>query len=95
MSFLLYGIYIITLSIWGEEYLPTANVTNGIGVDSLGMQLGLRNGDKIISVDNHKVDDFFKIPAYIILNNAKTIQIVRDGQEQNINVPDGFINKDY
>jgi regulator of sigma E protease len=86
-------IYIITLSLWGEEYLPTANVTNGIGVDSLGVQLGLRNGDKILTVDNHKVNDFFKIPAYIILNNAKTIQIVRDGQEKNIVIPDGFISR--
>ena len=87
------GIYIVTLSMWGEEYLPTSNVTNGIGVDSLGIQLGLRNGDKIVSIDNHKVNDFFKIPSYIILNNAKTIQIVRDNKEENINVPEGFIPK--
>ena len=87
------GIYIAMLSIWGEAYLPTANVTNGICVDSLAYKIGLRNGDKIISVDNHQVEDFLKIPADIILNNAKSIQVMRNGNQENIMIPDGSINQ--
>ncbi|MBK7212295.1 MAG: RIP metalloprotease RseP [Bacteroidales bacterium] len=87
------GIYIITLAAWGEEYLPTTEVKYGITVDSLGQQLGLRNGDKILTVDNAVVEDFFKIPGRIILENAKSIQIERDGQKMDIQVPAGFLSK--
>jgi len=87
------AIYIVTLAAWGDEYLPTAQVKYGITVDSLGQQLGLRNGDKILSVDNQVVEDFFKIPGRIILENAKSIQIERDGQKTELAVPQGFLSK--
>src|SRR5688500_11922636 len=41
-------IYICILFAYGEEYLPTENVTYGISVDALGKEMGLQNGDKII-----------------------------------------------
>ncbi len=87
------GIYIVTLSIWGEQYLPTSEVRYGITVDSLGYEMGLRNGDIIKTVNNKPVDDFSKIPAEIILEKAKTIQVKRDGADLEINVPEGFISK--
>ncbi len=87
------GIYIVMLTYWGDEYLPSANVKNGISVDSLGMQMGLRNGDKILSVDNHHIDNFVKIPSYIILNNAKSIQIIRDDKKQEVLIPESIISK--
>lgn len=87
------GIYIITLAAWGEEYLPTKEVKYGIVVDSVGQLLGLQNGDKILSIDNEVVEDFFKIPGRIILENAKSIQVDRDGQKKDLRVPAGFISK--
>jgi len=87
------GIYIVTLTVWGDDYLPTSQVKYGITVDSVGQQLGLRNGDKILSVDNEEVEDFSKIPGRIILDNAKSIQIDRDGQKMEVQVPAGFISR--
>src|SRR5210317_1777373 len=46
-------IYIFMLFAWGEKYLPTSEVKYGITCDSLAMEAGLRNGDKIISVDDN------------------------------------------
>ncbi|MFA5782070.1 MAG: RIP metalloprotease RseP [Bacteroidales bacterium] len=86
-------IYIVMLAALGEEYLPAKNVKYGITCDSLALEMGLRNGDKIISVDNNVVEDFLKIPAEIILEQAKTIQVVRDGKAENIIIPTGFLNK--
>jgi regulator of sigma E protease len=86
-------IYIVMLAACGEEYLPTKNVKYGITCDSLALEMGLRNGDEIITVDNNVVEDFLKIPAEIILEQAKTIQVVRDGKEENIIIPTGFLNK--
>jgi regulator of sigma E protease len=86
-------IYAVVLAAWGEEYLPAKNVQYGIACDSLALKMGLKNGDKIISVDSKEVEDFFKIPTEIILEEAKTIQVVRDGKPQNILIPAGTISK--
>jgi regulator of sigma E protease len=86
-------IYIGILSYWGEQYLPNSQVKYGIMVDSLGYEMGLRNGDHIISVDHRKVEDFTQIPKQIILEEAKTIEVLRDGQEIEVAVPEKFISK--
>jgi regulator of sigma E protease len=84
-------IYVCVLYAWGETYLPTANVKYGIVTDSVGYSIGLRNGDKIISVDNQKVENFSQISSDIVLNNRKTIQVERGGQMLNINIPVQYI----
>ena len=77
-------IYVLVLFAWGETYLPTANVKYGIVTDSVGYAIGLRNGDKIISVDNQHIENFMEITSDIVLNNRKTIQVERDGEIVNI-----------
>jgi len=87
------GIYIVMLLAWGEQYLPTSEVRYGITVDSLGYQIGLRNGDKILSVDHKPVEDFGAIPKIIILEEAKTIQVSRADENIDIQIPEGSISK--
>lgn len=88
------AIYIFILFVWGEQYLPTSEVNKyGIVADTLAKEAGLRNGDRIVSVDGKTVIDFNKIPVEIILNEAKTIQIIRDGQPMDIALPPGFLGK--
>lgn len=86
-------IYIVMMAAFGEQYLPTSSVKYGIQVDSLGLEMGLQNGDKILSVDGVEVERFLKIPAQIIMEQAKTVQIERDGQQMNIDIPSGFLSK--
>ena len=86
-------IYIVMLSVWGYEYLPTAEAKYGITVDSLGYEMGLRNGDKIISIDDIIVEGFTEIPKTIILEEATTIQVIRDGEPQEVLIPEGLISK--
>jgi regulator of sigma E protease len=90
---LAFAIYAIMLAAWGEQYLPASQVKYGISVDSLGSAMGLRNGDRIISVDNKVVEDFAAIPKVIILEEAKSVQVMRDGQQVNVQVPEGFISR--
>ncbi len=87
------AIYIGILWMWGEEYLPTSEVRYGIVADTMAEQMGLRDGDKILSVDNEYIEDFYKIPAKIILDNAKTVQVIRDDAPYTVNIPAGFIAK--
>lgn len=87
-------IYIGVLFAWGEQYLPTSEVNKyGISCDTLAMELGLRNGDQILSVDGKPVADFQKIIPYIILEEARTIQVVREGQSLDVAVGKSAISK--
>jgi regulator of sigma E protease len=84
-------LYATSLYIWGEQYLPTKNVKYGIVCDTLALGMGLQNGDKILSIDNQEVENFFSIVPDIILNNARSIQVERSGQVLNIPIPEEII----
>jgi len=86
-------IYILMLMAWGEKYLPLSEAKYGISVDSLGYQMGLRNGDRILTVDHKPVEDFLSVPKTIILEEAKTIQVIRDGKALDVLIPPGFISR--
>jgi regulator of sigma E protease len=85
-------IYVALFYTWGESYLPTKNATYGIAVDSLAYNAGFRSGDKILSVDNKEVENFHQIISEILINNAKTVQVLRDSQKLDIVLPENFIH---
>ncbi|GJM32924.1 MAG: zinc metalloprotease [Saprospiraceae bacterium] len=80
LGFLLYG---MVLWIWGEQYMPAKNVAYGIYADTLGMDLGLQDGDHVLAVGDRPFDIFNDriLVQEIAINNAKTITVERDGQE--------------
>jgi regulator of sigma E protease len=84
-------IFAMVLFKWGEEYLPVRNITNGIFVDSLGQKIGLQDGDKILGVNGRQVENFEKIAGEIILNEAQSLQIERNGQKMDLPIPEGTI----
>lgn len=86
-------IYSAVLYVWGDQYLPNNNVKNGIMVDSLAYDMGLRNGDKILSLDGEEVEDFYQIVPQIVLEDVKTIQVERNGKQREIPVPESIIPK--
>jgi regulator of sigma E protease len=86
-------IYAMMLWHWGESYLPTKNLTYGIAVDSLAGSIGLRDGDMVLSVNHEPVENFRAIPAEIILREATSIQVSRDGKPLDIKIPAGFVRE--
>ncbi len=87
------AIYAFIFGVWGEEYLPTENAKYGIAADSVAESIGLRDGDMITSVSGKKVDRFNRIPYEIIFAEQKSIQVLRDGQPVNVEIPSGTITK--
>jgi len=83
-------IYSMVLWTWGQEYLPTANATYGIQVDSLGRELGLRNGDKVLQVGSKRLEKLnpSALRTEIIINDARTIEVERNGEKQTLPVSD-------
>lgn len=86
-------IYSMILFTWGDKYLPSENVKYGISCDTLATDLGLRDGDIIHSVGNKKVEDFRKILPEMIYTKNKTVQVSRNGQSLDIQLPVDFISQ--
>jgi len=79
-------IYIGVLYAWGEQYLPTDNVKYGVVVNETGEKIGFQTGDKILTVDNQHIEQFSKIVPTIILDDAKTVQVERNGQKVDVDI---------
>ncbi|MBT3621660.1 MAG: RIP metalloprotease RseP [Flavobacteriales bacterium] len=91
---LLLGIFIysMTLYVYGDKYLPTENMKDGIWcVDGLATDIGFRNGDKIISADGYPVDRYSDILENVI--TSETILVERNGEETALNMPIDLIDK--
>jgi regulator of sigma E protease len=86
-------IYIGVLYAWGEQYLPTENVTYGIVASEAGEEIGLRTGDKILSVDNRYIANFSKIIPTVVLDDAKSIQVERNGQVVDIPITQSDLSR--
>ncbi|WGH27273.1 MAG: RIP metalloprotease RseP [Candidatus Bostrichicola ureolyticus] len=69
---ILLSIIIFSLMIFNykEIYLPVKNMKYGIVVNSIGRNLGLKNGDYILYVDGKKIKKFTDLPKSIILGNS-------------------------
>ena len=86
-------IYIGVLYAWGEQYLPTSSVKYGIVVNEVGEEIGLQTGDKILSVDNQYIENFQKIIPTVVLDDAKSIQVERNGQVMNVEITNEDLSK--
>jgi regulator of sigma E protease len=73
-------IYSFILYTWGEVYLPTKNAKYGVSCDSVALEIGLQDGDKILSIDHREVERFSNIFHDLIVENASSIQVERDGK---------------
>ena len=77
MNFILaFLIYIFMLAHWGTDYLPTKEV-NSIMVDSLGQSLGLKDGDRILLVNDKPVKRFRDVYVQLLLDDPHTLTLLR------------------
>jgi regulator of sigma E protease len=96
VNFLLGGlIYAGVLWFWGEEFLPAKNVKFGIYADSLGQQIGLRDGDKILAIGDKPFERFSDnaLKRAIIIDNVDALTIEREGANVVLAIPADFIKE--
>ncbi|MEQ6124295.1 RIP metalloprotease RseP [Pseudotenacibaculum sp. MALMAid0570] len=85
-------IYIMLMYTYGENYLSNDNVKDGLWVqDSLAINIGLQNGDKVVAVDGEKLRKFNDMTVAFI--NGHNFTIERDGQTIEKELPVDFISK--
>lgn len=89
---LLLGFFIYSMILWhnGTSSIPMKNARYGFVADSLAQSIGLRTGDKILGYDHkHRFEDISDpIVLDLLLNDAKTLQIERNGQKMDIDIPE-------
>ncbi len=83
-----YFIYSMMLWKWGEEYLPTKELTYGIAADSVAEKIGFRDGDKILSVDGKEYEKFNDINKHLLLRKTQNVTVDRNGQTVNVAIPE-------
>ena len=91
---LAFVIYAMILMVWGERKVPNNSVKNGVWVtDSLMYEIGLRNGDKIVSVNDNEIKYFDDIPKRILFGGGTSLKVNRNGTDTTLNIPIAIIGK--
>lgn len=87
---LAFFIYAMILYTWGETKLPNKSLAQGVWiVDTVVNEVGLKTGDKILSVNDEPVMYFEDLNAAMLLGEKMTIE--RGGQVKELGIPVNFI----
>jgi regulator of sigma E protease len=85
---LAFVIYAGILMVWGLDKIPNSSLKNGIWVtDSLMYKIGLRTGDKLISVNGEPVQYFDDAAKQILFSGGGNILVDRNGKTENVVIP--------
>lgn len=80
-------IYILVLFVWGESYVPAKNLSHGLRFEETFHEMGFQDGDNIVALDGEKVVKWSSIHHDIVVNEARIIQVDRQGERLDIEVP--------
>jgi len=86
-------IYILVFFKWGEEYVPVDSIQWGYEFEQPLLELGLKNGDKILALDGQEIERWVNIYHDIVVNETQVVQVERDGNVMDIQVPEGQTSK--
>ena len=86
-------IYIGMAFVYGDTYVANADLKDGIWVTNPAIEkAGIKTGDKIISIDGQKIENFDDDTNMNIVM-SKEILIERNGKQQTIKIPTDFVDK--
>jgi regulator of sigma E protease len=88
-----YIIFSFILFVYGKKTIDNERLVHGIACDSVGYNLGLKDGDKIKAIDGQPIFAYNDIVKKIVLDKAKQIEVVRDGKVVIIPVFEDMISK--
>ena len=85
-------IYILMAFAYGSVDINANNIRGGYAISNDVLQeIGLENGDKILAINDHKIEFFSDIRKYIL--EAQTMKIERNGSQQTIDFPIDFLGQ--
>ncbi len=86
-------IYSAVIFAWGKEYIPLENAKYGFSFSKTMQDVGFRNGDKILKVDDIALKTYQEVGKKIIYDNAKKVTVKRVDSVFDINIPSDIEKK--
>lgn len=85
-------IYAFITMVWGDKKVPLQSLKHGIAIqDSLLYQVGLKDGDRVITVNGNTIADYRDLPLRIAISDSLTLE--RNGKTVNLVIPQDMIGK--
>ncbi|MGI6046636.1 MAG: RIP metalloprotease RseP [Petrimonas sp.] len=80
---------------WGDSYIPMSNVKSGMEYSETAERAGFRDGDILLYADGKEIIDRGGVIDNFATHtiNAKTVTVLRNGQEVNIQIPADFVQQ--
>ena len=85
-------IYILMAFVYGSVDINANSIRGGYAISNDVLQdIGLENGDKILAINDHKIEYFSDIRKYIL--ETQTMTIERNSSQQTIDFPVDFLGQ--
>ena len=79
-------IYSAIVFTWGREIVPMRNLPNGLNYNQAAHEIGFVNGDTPIRIDGKDIEGFSGA-LMMDISEAKTVTVLRNGEEVDIDMP--------
>ena len=87
---LAYIIFVFVSFVYGDKFLANDQIKNGIIVpEFVEQQIGLKTGDKVISIDGEIPVKFSDVRSNLLFGNE--IIVNREGNEKTLEIPENFL----
>ena len=86
-------IYSFVLMGYGEKFLPANELKDGVWClnEPITNEIGLQNGDKIISINGEAPETFEQMQEEVFYSNTMVVE--RNGEQVTLNIPTDLIDK--
>ena len=81
--------YILILSIWGQAYISNEN--SEIYVNDLAYEMGFRNGDRILAMDDYRPENFGMLQADLARRSVRKVSVLRDSDTLDLYIDQAMI----
>ena len=78
---------------WGETVLENKDIVYGYTFNSLGQEMGFRNGDRIVDIDGKPATEYLDVLKSILISQPEYVTVDRNGQIIRIDITDESINR--
>ncbi|MCU4174588.1 RIP metalloprotease RseP [Carboxylicivirga sp. N1Y90] len=75
---------------WGESYVPVKSAQFGLHYHEVGKEIGLQDGDIVLTVDDLEVETTNDIAKFILLEDAENLTVKRGNQTVELSIPEDF-----
>lgn len=84
-------VYIAIMATWGSSYIR--NEGNAIYTNELGHEMGFRNGDQILKMDDYVPENFGMLQADLARRNVKEVTVLRGSDTVHIYIDKSMIGE--